>query len=202
MRRQRWQDVLHSAVFVDVAGHAQRRQFAHFIGAGDRAAEDEDRQPTFVEFADRPDQVDAGGEGEPQVEDDEIEFLQIGTHSGQQFCGTASGHRTMPRFLQRGLKPLPHEYGIVGDQNGLGSGTPSGHRFYLSGLERVDDSPGHRGVTSCTVTFCTICPLPAIIRAFPAHPAVATFVAAGGGVGFWSYEHLARRVGHGYVPRV
>ena len=45
VRRERRQDVLHRAVFVDVAGDAQRRQLAHLVGGGDRAAEDQQRQP-------------------------------------------------------------------------------------------------------------------------------------------------------------
>ena len=51
VRRERRQDVLHRAVLVDVAGDAERRQLAHFVGAGDRAAEDQDRQPPVVELA-------------------------------------------------------------------------------------------------------------------------------------------------------
>ena len=59
VRRQRRQDVLHGAVLVDVAGDAERRELAHFVGARDRAAEDQDRQPAVVQLADRPDQLDA-----------------------------------------------------------------------------------------------------------------------------------------------
>ena len=45
MRRERRQDVLDGAVLVDVAGHAERGQIADLLGVGDRAAEDQDRQP-------------------------------------------------------------------------------------------------------------------------------------------------------------
>ena len=61
------------AVLVDVAGDAERRQLAHFVGAGDRAAEDQNRQPAVVELADRAHQIDAGRVRQPQVEDDQID---------------------------------------------------------------------------------------------------------------------------------
>ena len=70
MRRERRQDVLHGAVLVDVAGDAERGELAHLVGARDRAAEDQDRQPPVVELADRSDQVDAGRVRQPQIEHD------------------------------------------------------------------------------------------------------------------------------------
>src|SRR4029453_17773911 len=77
VRRQRRQDVLHGAVLVDVAGDAERRQFAHFLGVGDRAAENQHRQPPVVQLADRPYEIDTGSVRQPQVDDDEIDVLEI-----------------------------------------------------------------------------------------------------------------------------
>ena len=68
VRRERRQDVLHGAVLVDVAGDAERGELAHFVGARDRAAEDQDRQPAVVELADRSDQIDARRVRQPQIE--------------------------------------------------------------------------------------------------------------------------------------
>ena len=84
VRRERRQDVLHGAVLVDVAGDAERGELAHFVGARDRAAEDQNRQPPFVELADRADQVDARRVRQPQIEDDQIDLCKIGADPRQQ----------------------------------------------------------------------------------------------------------------------
>ena len=76
VRRERRQDVLHRAVLVDVAGDAERGELAHFVGAGDRAAEDQNRQPAVVELADRAHQLDARRVRQPQIEDDQIDLLR------------------------------------------------------------------------------------------------------------------------------
>ena len=60
VRRERREDVLNGAVLVDVAGHPEGREIAHFVGVGDGAAEDQNRQPPFVQRPERPDQIDAG----------------------------------------------------------------------------------------------------------------------------------------------
>ena len=111
VRRERRQDVLHGAVLVDVAGDAERRELAHFVGAGDRAAEDQDRQPPVVELADRPDQIDARRVRQPQVEDDEIDLVEIGADARQQL-GRALDRRSpgarrprAPRESGRGRTP-------------------------------------------------------------------------------------------------
>ena len=44
MRRQGRQNVLHGAVFVEVPGDPERRERPDFVGVGNRAAENEDRQ--------------------------------------------------------------------------------------------------------------------------------------------------------------
>ena len=60
VRREGRQDVLDGAVLVHVPSHTERREVAHFVGAGDRAAEDQDREPTLVKLADGAHQFDAG----------------------------------------------------------------------------------------------------------------------------------------------
>ena len=73
VRRKRRQDVLHRAVLVHVAGDAERRELAHLVCAGNRAAEDQDRQPAAVELADRSDQIDARRVRQPEIENEQID---------------------------------------------------------------------------------------------------------------------------------
>ena len=101
MRRERRKNVLHRAVFVDVAGDAERGELAHFFGAGDRAAEDQDRQPPFVELADAADEIDARRVGQPQVDDQEIELCEVGAHAGEQLGGALDRDGAMAGALER-----------------------------------------------------------------------------------------------------
>src|SRR6185503_5011295 len=119
VRRQRRQDVLHGAVLVDVAGDAERGQLAHFVGARDRAAEDQHRQAPFVELADRANQVDARRVRQPQVDDDEINLCKIGADARQQLGRALDHDRLVPGALDRRAKAVAHERRVVGDHNGL-----------------------------------------------------------------------------------
>ena len=119
MRRQRRQDVLHGAVFVDVAGDAERGEVAHFLGVPDRAAEHENRHPPVVDLPDRADQLHAAGMRQPQVEHEQIDAGRVGAHAGEQLCRALDGQRLVPGREERGREPVAHEGGIVGDNDGL-----------------------------------------------------------------------------------
>ena len=127
VRRQRRQDVLHGAVLVHVAGDAQRRQLAHFVGVGDRAAEDQDRQPAAVQLADAADEIDTGGVGQAQIDDEQIDLGEVGAHPREQLDGALDRHGAVARRLQRGLEAVSDERGVVGDEDGLGARRGSAH---------------------------------------------------------------------------
>ena len=74
MRCKRRQNVLHGAVLVHVAGDAQRRKLAHFFGARNRSAENQDRQPSVIKLTDAAHQVHAGGVRQTQIDDQQIEL--------------------------------------------------------------------------------------------------------------------------------
>ena len=103
VRRERRQDVLHGAVFVDVAGDAERGELAHLVGAGDRAAEHQDRQPPVVELADRADQLDAAGVRQPQVEHDQVDPVEIGADARQQLRRALDGAAACARRRARAV---------------------------------------------------------------------------------------------------
>ncbi len=114
--------MLDCAVLVHVTGHAQRGQVAHFVGGGNRAAEHEDRQSSLIELADRPDEFHAAGVRQPEVEDDQIDFGQIGAYAHEQLGGAFHGQRGVTGAQERGGKSIPHEGGIVSDDDGFGGG--------------------------------------------------------------------------------
>jgi hypothetical protein len=105
--------MLDCAVFVDIAGHAQRCEFAHFVGRCDRAAEHEDRQPALIELADGADQLNAAGVRQPQVEHDQIDPGQIGAHAHEQLGGALDGQGRMPGAEQRRRESRPARGGVV-----------------------------------------------------------------------------------------
>ena len=120
MRRQRRQDVLHGAVLVDVAGDAERRQLAHFVGARDRAAENQDRQPAVIDLADLAHDVRRRYAcGRRRSSDQQVELGRLGAHARQQFCRALDRERAMARALDRRLEAVANERRVVGDENGF-----------------------------------------------------------------------------------
>ena len=125
--RERRQDVLHGAVLVHVPRDPQRRELAHLVGAGDRAAEDQDRQPALVELPDGTDQVHSGGVRQAQVEDDQIDMIDVGADPRQQFGRALDRYGLVSRALERGAKAVADERRIVGDNDGFGGDRGVGH---------------------------------------------------------------------------
>ena len=125
--RERRQNVLHRTVFVDVAGDAQRRQFAYFFGAGDRAAENENGQPPIVEPPDASHELDARGVRQPEVDDEEIDLRLIGAHAREQLGRALDGDGAMAGAFERGLETVADERSVVGNQDGLCARGASGH---------------------------------------------------------------------------
>ena len=120
VRRERRQDVLDGAVLVDVAGDAQRGQVAHLVGGGDRAAEDEDGQPPLIDLADGAHQLDPAGVRQPEIEDDQIDSREVGAHAREQLRGALHRERGMTGAEEGRGEAVPHEGGVVGDDDGLG----------------------------------------------------------------------------------
>src|SRR5437667_10958643 len=96
--------MLHRAVFVDIAGDAERRELLHFLRAGNRAAKDQNRQSPIVQLSNRADQIDARSVRKPQVEDEQIDLTEIGADACQEFRGTLDGDRFWAGILQRTAK--------------------------------------------------------------------------------------------------
>ena len=123
VRRERRQDVLHGAVLVDVAGDAERREVAHLVGGGDRAAEDEDRQPALdracgsMRTSSTPPAC-----GRRRSRTIRSMLREVGAHAGEQLRGALHRERRVPGAEQRRGEPVPHERGVVGDDDGLGGG--------------------------------------------------------------------------------
>ena len=122
MRGQRRQDVLNGTVFVDVTGHAERRKFADFLCAADRAAEYENRQPAIVNFPDTPHQLDTRLMGKTEIDDEQIDLDQICTDSRKQLRRALNGDRPVSGVLECGLETVADERGIVRNENGLCAG--------------------------------------------------------------------------------
>ena len=127
MRRQRRQDVLHGAVFVDVAGDAERGELAHLVGARDRAAEDQHRELAVVEFADRSDEVDARRMRQAQIQDDEIDGVQIGADPRQQLRGALDRDRFVAGVFDSRAKPIANKRSVVGDDHCFARDRGAGH---------------------------------------------------------------------------
>ena len=127
MRRERRQDVLHGAVFVHVAGHAERRELPDFVRARNGAAENQQRQPAVVELADRADQVDAGRVGQPQIQDDQVDLVEVGADAREELGRALHRNRFVTGAFERRAKPIPHERRVVGDDDGFGGDRGTGH---------------------------------------------------------------------------
>src|SRR5207244_9796885 len=100
---------------------------AHFLGARDRAAEDENRQAATVDAADRPDQVETWRTRQPEIEHQEIDVIAIRAHARQQLGRALHRNGAMPGMLERRLKTVPHERGIVGDDDSFRADERRGH---------------------------------------------------------------------------
>ena len=85
-----------------------------------RAAEDQDRQLSSVELANRADEIHSAGVREPKIEDNEIDPREVGAHASQQFDGALDGERRMARAEQRRRETVAHECGVVRDDHRLG----------------------------------------------------------------------------------
>ena len=90
---------------------------AYFVGARDRAAEDDDGQLAFVEAPQTAHEFDPGGVGQTKIQHHQVEMLQVGTDPGQQLDGAPHGDGTVPGFFERRPEPVAHERRIVGDDH-------------------------------------------------------------------------------------
>jgi hypothetical protein len=128
----RRQDVLDRAVLVDVTGHAQCRELADFVRAGNGPAENQYRQPPIVQLANRSHQVDTWGVRQPEVEDDQIDLRKIGADPRQQLRGTFDEYCLVSGVFNGRPEPVADKRGIVGDDDRLGRDRSRGHvRRYL-----------------------------------------------------------------------
>ena len=129
MRRERGQDVLHGAVLVDVAGDAERGELAHLVGVGDRAAEDQNRQPAVVELADRAHQIDARrmGSRRSRTIRSMVARRREAAPAVRRALLTASA--LCPAVSSAVLKPVADKRRIVGDENRLRRERSAGHQF-------------------------------------------------------------------------
>ena len=118
--RERRQDVLDGAVLVDVAGDPQRGEVAHLVGGGDGPAEDQDGQPPLIDLADGANQLDAAGVGQTEIEYDQIDLREVGAHAGEQLGGALHREGGMTGAEERRGEAVPHEGGVVCDDDGLG----------------------------------------------------------------------------------
>jgi hypothetical protein len=112
--------VLDGAVLVDVARHTERRQKLHLVSVSDRTAEDQDRNLPIIKLANRSNQVDPAGVGQPQVDEQEVNPVPIGAHTCQQFCRALHRHRMVAGREERIREPVADKRRIVSDQNGFG----------------------------------------------------------------------------------
>ncbi len=105
----------------------ERRELAHFVGAGNRAAENQNRQPAVVELADAAYEIHPCGVGQPQIDDEQIDVRQVRAHAGEQLGGASYGDRTMTGTLECGFEAVPDECRVIGNQDGFHAGCAGGH---------------------------------------------------------------------------
>ena len=89
---------------------------AHFVGAGDGAAENQNRQPPIVELADAAHEIDARCVRQPEIDDEQIELRQICTHAREQLGGAFDRDGAVTCALDRGLEAVPHEGRVIGNR--------------------------------------------------------------------------------------
>src|SRR5262249_3475833 len=129
-------NVLTGAVFVEIAGDAERGQRAHFVGVRDRAAENQNREPAVVQFPDGPDQIDTRRVWQAQVEHHEINARQIGLDAGEEFRRALDDDGLMSGILERRAKPVADKGSVVSDKDGLGGDGGAGHWDIICVLSR------------------------------------------------------------------
>ncbi len=127
--------MLHGAVFVDVPRDAEPREVADLVGARDRAAEDQNREPAVVDLADRADEFHAARMRQPEIEHDEVDAVALGSHAREQLGRALDGHSRVSRTEQRRREPVPHERRVVGDDDGFGGG--HGNSRHVSGIGSI-----------------------------------------------------------------
>jgi hypothetical protein len=111
--------VLDRRVLVDVAGHAERRELAHFRRVGDRAAEDDDGWTVRPELVEVAHHLHALTLGEPKVERDQIDAIEVALDQSQQLGPVSHRQRLVTRLRERSPEPVAHEGRVVGDDDGV-----------------------------------------------------------------------------------
>ena len=104
VRRERRQDVLHGAVFVDVTRDAERRQLAHFLRARDRAAEDQNRQPPSSSLRIDRTSSTPGACGSRRSSTMRSMLVQIGADARQQLGGALRPRSPCDRRSRRAVR--------------------------------------------------------------------------------------------------
>ena len=89
------------------------------------------RRP-LVDPADAAHEIEARSIGQPQVQDDEIDAIEIGANTREELNRAANDDGAMPRLFEGRLKTVAHEAGVVGDKDGLDDHRRPGHRFVIS----------------------------------------------------------------------
>ena len=119
VRRERREDVLHGAVLVDVAGNAESREIAHFVGVGDGAAENQDRQPPSSRaLIDRTRSTPgAGGRRKSSTMRSMVATSSRTRASSSAPLFTATAR--VARAFERGAEPVADKRGVVSDDDGL-----------------------------------------------------------------------------------
>ena len=70
--------------------------------------------------------------GQPEIENDEIDPVEIAADAGEQLDRTAHDHGAMAGFFECCSEAVAHEAGVVGDNDGLGDHRRPGHRLVVS----------------------------------------------------------------------
>jgi hypothetical protein len=60
------------------------------------------------------------GVGQSEIEYDQVDPREVGAHAREKLRGALDGERGVPGAQQRRGKAVPHERGIIGNDNGLG----------------------------------------------------------------------------------
>ena len=120
MRRQRRQDVLQRRVLVHVAADIQRGELAHFRGAGNRAAEDDDGRLFQIDIAQCAHEVHTMAMRQPQIDDDEIDRGEVGLDARDELASARHRNSLVAGALERRLEAVPHKGRVVRDDHRLG----------------------------------------------------------------------------------
>ena len=110
------EDVVHRAVFVHVAGDAEGRQVAHFLGRADRAAEHQERHPPAAfRLPDRAHQFDAAGVRHPQIHHYEIDRRLVVPQARQQLADAPDRDSSVPSAGEGRRETVSDKRGVVDD---------------------------------------------------------------------------------------